>query len=312
MLTSLSGALADGIQLGELVDQLLGYLRDLMVTASGATNVSLMGVAESSRPKVAEQAQAWGLQTIVAAMQLLAETKERMQRVTYGRALTELALIRISLLEDLSQIDALVQVIQEGGSFPVAPAAPASQATRRSADAVSQTAPPQANSPQKKTAEPLEPVVSEAPAEPKPESVIDFCESNTNAIWSQVIKQIDDRISEQLRNIQHVAISGPNQLAVSFPRQYTFSKQYCERPEVSTQLSAVAGRVTGRSVVVTFRIDDAQELLGSTAEPAPAPKSTVRRPLEAGNDPLVNQAISIFGASIAKVETIAEGNPRKE
>ncbi len=312
VLTSLSGALADGIQLGELVDQLLGYLRDLMVTASGATNVSLMGVAESSRPKVAEQAQAWGLQTIVAAMQLLAETKERMQRVTYGRALTELALIRISLLEDLSQIDALVQVIQEGGSFPVAPAAPASQATRRSADAVSQTAPPQANSPQKKTAEPLEPVVSEAPAEPKPESVIDFCESNTNAIWSQVIKQIDDRISEQLRNIQHVAISGPNQLAVSFPRQYTFSKQYCERPEVSTQLSAVAGRVTGRSVVVTFRIDDAQELLGSTAEPAPAPKSTVRRPLEAGNDPLVNQAISIFGASIAKVETIAEGNPRKE
>ena len=41
-------------------------------------------------------------------MQIMAETKARMQRVTYGRALTELALVRISMLEDLDRLDELV------------------------------------------------------------------------------------------------------------------------------------------------------------------------------------------------------------
>ncbi len=105
-------ALDGGVQLGELTDQLLFYLRDLMILASGAASVGLLSVAPVSQELLQKQATAWGLQSIVAAMQILAEAKARMQRVTYGRALAELALIRIAMLEDLTDIGELIDKLR--------------------------------------------------------------------------------------------------------------------------------------------------------------------------------------------------------
>ena len=111
---SFHAALDGGVQLGELTDQLLFYLRDLMIMASEATSVGLLSVAPVSRKLLQKQAETWGLQTIVAAMQILSDTKGRMQRVTYGRALAELALVRIAMLEDLTSISGLIDKLRSG------------------------------------------------------------------------------------------------------------------------------------------------------------------------------------------------------
>ncbi len=111
---SFHAALDGGVQLGELTDQLLFYLRDLMILASGAASVGLLSVAPVSRELLQKQAETWGLQSIVAAMQILSDAKGRMQRVTYGRALAELALIRIAMLEDLSNISDLIDKLRTG------------------------------------------------------------------------------------------------------------------------------------------------------------------------------------------------------
>jgi DNA polymerase III subunit gamma/tau len=105
---SFHAALDGGVQLGELTDQLLFYLRDLMILASKASSVDLLSVAPVSRELLQQQAETWGLETIVAAMQILSDAKGRMQRVTYGRALAELALIRIAMLEELTGIGELI------------------------------------------------------------------------------------------------------------------------------------------------------------------------------------------------------------
>ena len=123
-LSQLSEALDRGVQLGPFSDQLLEYLRDLLVILANASQVSLMSVGESLRERMAEQGGRWGLATVAAAMQVLAETKGRMQRANYGRALLELALVRISLLEDLDNIGRLVQ--QLGTGQPISSSAPSS------------------------------------------------------------------------------------------------------------------------------------------------------------------------------------------
>ncbi len=110
----LDAALREGVQLEAITDQLIGYCRDLMVTACGAHEAALLSVGTDQRGKLQAQAGRWGLQTIVAAMQILAETKARMQRVTYGRALAELALVRVSLLEELDQLDHLIAALKAG------------------------------------------------------------------------------------------------------------------------------------------------------------------------------------------------------
>ena len=109
---SFHAALDGGVQLGELTDQLLFYLRDLMILASEATSVGLLSVAPISRELLQKQAGTWGLQSIVAAMQILSDAKGRMQRVTYGRALAELALVRIAMLEDLTDIGGLIDKLR--------------------------------------------------------------------------------------------------------------------------------------------------------------------------------------------------------
>jgi DNA polymerase-3 subunit gamma/tau len=113
-LTAFHAALDGGVQLGELTDQLLFYLRDLMVLAAGAGQIELLSVGPDAREVLAGQADQWGLQTIVAAMQILSDTKTRMQRVTYGRALAELALIRVAMLEDLVDVKSLIEELRSG------------------------------------------------------------------------------------------------------------------------------------------------------------------------------------------------------
>ncbi|WP_437192571.1 DNA polymerase III subunit gamma/tau [Planctomicrobium sp. SH527] len=105
----LEAAMQQGVQTGGLTDQLLGYLRDLLVTAAGAKGVPLSAVTDNQRAQVQKQAERWGLQTISAAMQIVAETKNRLQRTTHGRALLELAVVRLATLERLDQISVLLQ-----------------------------------------------------------------------------------------------------------------------------------------------------------------------------------------------------------
>jgi DNA polymerase-3 subunit gamma/tau len=112
-LTALEEAFAAGVQVGSLSDQLLEYLRDLLVTGLGAQTVPLLSVSERLRPELQRQAAAWGAETTSAAMQILVEAKGRMQRVNYGRALLELALIRICLLEKLDDVAGLIRELKE-------------------------------------------------------------------------------------------------------------------------------------------------------------------------------------------------------
>jgi DNA polymerase-3 subunit gamma/tau len=66
-LQQLEESLAEGVQLGELVDQVLRYLRDVMVVAAGAEDVGLGSVSADHRPTVENHAKAWGLNTVMAA-----------------------------------------------------------------------------------------------------------------------------------------------------------------------------------------------------------------------------------------------------
>jgi DNA polymerase-3 subunit gamma/tau len=134
---SFHAALDGGVQLGELTDQLLFYLRDLMILASEAKNVGLLSVAPVSRELLQKQAATWGLQNIVAAMQILSDTKGRMQRVTYGRALAELALVRIAMLEDLTSIGGLIDKLRSGESISVVQPAGAPPAGEKKNDVAS-------------------------------------------------------------------------------------------------------------------------------------------------------------------------------
>ena len=320
-------ALSEGVQLGELTDQLVSYFRDLMVLATDAEEVALQSVSDSSRSELKQQAQVWGLQTIVAALQILAETKGRMQRATYGRALAELALIRISLLENLEELAGLIAELKSGSGSQTSASAGSSNSKREllkpptTASAQASPSAPTAakcedrqgndrattqEAKQKKTelSEPNATNSTKLSEKPLSEAALtDGCEQE---LWAQILTKIDDMLRNHVKPIINVAISGPNRLDLTFPKSYHFNKQYCERTEVLGQLERVASEITGQPIQISLFVSDADESAHDESKP------NSERTIEVQDDELVQQAIAVFGATVEKVVPIVKQSPGKE
>jgi DNA polymerase-3 subunit gamma/tau len=292
-------ALRQGVQIGSLSDQLLAYLRDLLVTAAGAGEVPLSSVTDTSRPRVQAQAKRWGLQSISAAMQILADTKARMQRANYARALMDLALVRIGSLEQLDQIAALLQGVVRPTAAAPAPARAvfeSQQELKKNGEplrAVNRTAAPA----------PLQ--TSDPKAEKTPQH-IEIKEDNINIFWENLLAELPDALTMHLKNSSRIAISGPNLLEIWFPTSYLFSKNYCERSETKKRLAAAAENFCGHSVDWRFSVDKTVTPPAFT-NPRPAETKLVerRKPSCVEGDFFVQQAVAIFGGQVVEVRPLA-------
>ena len=451
-LDAFHAALEGGVQLGELTDQLLFYLRDLMVIAAGAANLELLAVSGASRVPLAQQAKRWGLQTIVAALQIMADAKARMQRVTYGRAIAELALVRVASLEDLANLGSLIEQLRSNEpvaalpgpvtvpfekkndlshavSQPVVAAPtpiPAPAPTPAAAPAptpppvappkpvpppvpiaksepVRQPEPPRRTEPvapstpapstparearpQKampksghsydsyddsdldrfisgsggmsdssnsgdygdvaaemlraaiaedealsrpagvKPAAPAAPAVRPAPAavaaKPTPIATAPASASSSEPsspaapsspltigaaeLWAKVLADLNDLLKSHAKVAIRTAIVGPSKLEVTFPRQYNFSKTYCEKLDTLRRLEEIAARIAGQPVKIAFVLAE-DEPSSESPTPTTASRSAEknsRRSYKPEEDDFVFNVMNLFAAQVVKVEPI--------
>ncbi|HWB01152.1 MAG TPA: DNA polymerase III subunit gamma/tau, partial [Pirellulales bacterium] len=97
-LDELDRAAKEGVDMGQLMDQLLGYYRDLMASAVGCTPDLLEFAAPAEQQRVAALAERAGLDTILASMQMIDASLGRMRYSTRVRTLAELAIVRLCRL----------------------------------------------------------------------------------------------------------------------------------------------------------------------------------------------------------------------
>lgn len=294
----LDEALSEGVQLNELVDQLLRYLRDAMVVAAGADGVGLASVSADHRATVESHAKAWGLSTIMAALQILSETRTQMKFVSYGRVLAELALVRISLLENLEELQRVVKALTTGNGQITLPTAGPMSAISSPTEA--KTVPPETPAPQKKKEKAEQP----APAANSPaQNAAPFSktlEEIPEDVLPQLIDAVDDRLKAHVKTLNAIAISGPNHLDLQFARSYDFSKRICERAENREQLQRILSRILGISVQIStsFLAEESSPTHHATDRnqpPASAP--------DPENHPFVSRVMQVFGASLVNIES---------
>jgi DNA polymerase-3 subunit gamma/tau len=314
VLQLLNSALSEGVELGMFSDQLLGYLRDLMIVSTGAQGVPLLSVSERSRPRIQAQTAAWGIQTISAAMQIVAETKVRMSRVSYGRPLIELALVRMSLLEDLDDIRRLIDQVAANPGVVVA-AAPRVIPQASGPSTLNPQPSTSAAPPAKKNSE-LTPPVPPPPAKTAPEAApkIEFTNGNLPRIWSEVVAKFADIARGHLVKSSSQAIIGPNGLEIVFPKAYSLSRNYSNRPDLLKRVSDALLEITGIQVTCRVTEDAASPAPAVTEAPRPtiAQEAERRRPSSVEDDPFVQQAVEIFSAKVADVRTALTGSDDSE
>jgi DNA polymerase-3 subunit gamma/tau len=315
VLELLEVAIDSGVQVSELTDQLLNYFRDLMVLAAGANDAALLSVDEDQRGALTKQAELAGLQTVLAALQILAESKNRMKGATFSRVLLELALIRIATLDQLDSLSSLIVGLRQAQGIAAIPSAPSvarMTVANRETDA---TASPEIQSSGTNIAQvrsssgdnparPPEENGSKAPTADANEAyeTVPFELGREAQIWTQVLLLLSDMVKSKARNVARTAISGPNTLVLAFPRSYHFSKEYFERsPEHLGKVEKALERVVGNPVRVQLTIDEGA-IETSPTPSAAEPMNRFKPSADAERDPLVQRAISVFGATVVRVE----------
>lgn len=309
VLNLLDGALNAGVQSGELLDQCVGYIRDMMVTLSGGANVSLASVAGSLRSSVEEQAKRLAMPNIMAAFQILSDAKGRMLRSTFARVLLEMALVQIAMLEDLSAISRLLS-----GNLPALPLGePTADTDAGVSEKKNDIEPPQ---------EPETAADDTAPSSPE----FEFSSANEARLLAEVIDKAAFTLSAALKSANAIAISGPNGLEIQLGETYDFQRRVIEQHENRSAIQSIVERLTGVDPVVTVRAV-ASPLTEKPVVQAENPESTAtqatrsvaperrqdpprvkgpalmreRKDVDPEKDAFVQQVVETFGAKVVRV-----------
>jgi DNA polymerase-3 subunit gamma/tau len=118
-LALLDNALSEGVDAGQLGEQLLGYLRDMMAMGVGSSPDLLRTANIARAGELRESAKTWGTMTILSAIQILDESLVKMRHSTQSRILLEVAVVQICHLQDLQSLTDLLRGLQAGKTPPM-------------------------------------------------------------------------------------------------------------------------------------------------------------------------------------------------
>jgi DNA polymerase-3 subunit gamma/tau len=226
----LLGKAADqGLQLGELLDQLIAYWRDLMVVSCSRDERQILSVAARHRSALREQANRLTLDTILAGLDVLNSAKARLRMSNHGRLLVEMAVVRLGRLENLVALSQMAQWMRQAGATVSSPIVSATQPLLR-------VAAPETEK-KKLTSDP------EA-ASAGIELLLDA--STLAAVWPEILTKFPPLFAGSLDKAGLPAISGPNALVLCFPARYTLEQEYCGEAgrvaRIEDELAARLGR----------------------------------------------------------------------
>jgi DNA polymerase-3 subunit gamma/tau len=295
-LADVEAAVGEGIDVGQLAEQLLGYFRDMMAAQVGCEADLMLHSAPADYVGLRDAGQQMGLQTILAVVQIIDQAVTRMRQSTHVRTLLEVALVQISALDELDDLAAVIQQLQSG-SIATSPSSGASTRQPAKRPAAGEVQLQKINDPaQKKTEKRADPTPDDPP---KSQNFSELDAASAESVWKQALSQIEDMTADYGSFYDHVAISAPNCLVVSFKIGYTLQKESLERPERRATVEQALASVTGKRVKVQFELLPDDESAKETARPV-ASLRQLRRDVE--KNAMVHAAIELFDAEIDRID----------
>jgi DNA polymerase-3 subunit gamma/tau len=278
----------EGLQLGELTDQLIAYWRDLMVLNSTGGVGTDLSVPPRHRDTLTKQAESLKLDTILAGLDILNSTRARLRTSNYGRVLVEMALVRLGRLDDLASLSQLVQWL--GQPQPARPDGAKSAVSPAASSSLSEGV-------KKKSLSAAEPTAAAAP--------IPLSEESLSRIWAEFLSQAGPMTAGQLQKAQPPAIIGPNALVLRFEARYTSQGEYCQDPTRVARMEEALRRITGHACQIRVEVVRGSALANSNEsadDPENSPSRYRRQRAEAEKEPLLKRAMEVLGAQIVQFE----------
>jgi DNA polymerase-3 subunit gamma/tau len=271
----------EGLQLGELIDQLIDYWRGLMLLNSTDGEAADLAVSDQHRETMRQQAQSRTLDTILAGLDVLTTTKNRLRTTSHGQVLLEMAVVRLSRLDDLVPVAQLAQWLTHPGAAK--PQAAAEVSKKNGVITPNSGFAPAPNG-----------VHAAATTAPAATALID---ANVVEVWDKVKIECGMMFSAELSKAGTPAIIGPRTLALRFPAGYNHAYEYCKESAKAARVEAAVRAVTGQDWTVRFDLT-----AGAAPVQAAPPVSNRERERRAMETPLLSQIVGKLEGRLLKMD----------
>lgn len=295
VLELLSNYSDEGLQLGELLDQLIEYWRCLMLINCGGAEFADVSLTGFDRDKALQHAQNMTLDTILSGLDILTTTKNRLRGSNYSLVLLEMATLKLIRLDDLVPVAELIQSLKQPGI-----AASAAKSTR-SPQASELSA---ADAGKKKSITDLHAATTKN-AQASPTAQPAASGGDVADLWPRILDTVGPMLKANLEKAGLPAIFAPKSLVLRFESRYTAQCDFCSEPgsvqSVLEALRKVTGEVWFLRVESAANTNDAGS--ANSAEDVSKHKDTHRERLqEIMKIPLISRAMDKLGATVRNVE----------
>jgi DNA polymerase-3 subunit gamma/tau len=326
-LNMLEEAANEGVQPAELLGGLLDFLRDGLMLSLGADAI-LLSVTPRQRPQLDRIVARWPVDSMLAALQILAEHRTRLRGSLHGRLLVEMALVRVARLEDMATLGSLVErltalesgappirrpeatgvkkkpvmsdgsgpalatstaaVLAEGGSTSVVSAVP-DGAVAEGPSALTSGA--DAAQVARHTAP-----FSEAPALPPSADHTPLDLETVRKLWPQVLAKLPATLVWRLTQVEPAAVEGPDILVIT-PKAGYNTIEVALGSEVLESLGRGIQHLIHRHVTVRF-----ERPAAGRGAPPETPPTEARRADALMVDPLIQKVVELFEARTVQLD----------
>ncbi|MCA9231369.1 MAG: DNA polymerase III subunit gamma/tau [Planctomycetales bacterium] len=306
VLAELDAAIAEGAEVSQLIDQLLGYFRDVMTQLVGCDESQMLYALPAQRQEVREVATRLGVQTLLAIVQILDQTAARMRVSTHTRTLAEMAVIRICHLDDLDDLTTMIATLKEGslGASPTgikknAGTSPPARTLRQ--DTAVQTPVPEAvtlgaDTPLAGTVATAEPQATKTP----------LSADSVEEIWKQALDALSGMVADHAAEADGVDLDDTGRLVVSFSE--SFHRDICEKATNRSRLEDALESVCGQAVPLVMRTLTRSDGVQST----PAPRRSRRQQqAEISAEPFVRKAMELFDGDPSRLVYVPPSDPNQ-
>jgi DNA polymerase III subunit gamma/tau len=214
-----------GLQVGELVDQLIEYWRALMLLKAGS-NLEEFSLSPNLQEALKKQAAETSLDAILAGIDIWSTTKARMRGSSHGGVLLEMAVVRLSRLEELLSVGQLLQSFSQNGTRSAMSSMPVG-ASNPAADSKKNILMP---SPDGTHSSPQDSVKNEVVSS-------ELREETLPDVWGRLQQYLAEKspiLANQIKFSHSHAIFGPNSLAIRFHSSYNHAYE-ASRTEFNLQ-----------------------------------------------------------------------------
>jgi DNA polymerase-3 subunit gamma/tau len=268
-----------GQQLGEVLDQLIEYWRDLMVVHSAGLEKQSVSVSSARRPVLAQHAEQATLESILAGMDILVTAKTRMRFSSHARAIMEMSLVRMCQLDELVPLAQMAQWLTKDGTAPQRPTSAA------------------ASVPSEKKK------LSDGNGEPSQPIQRNLTDATMPAIWQQLLADSGLAFQAELRKVQNTAISGPNSLVIQVSRGYNAPGSLFADALRLNKLAESLGCILGQPASIRVEwTDEPAQAVGTKSAAAVALGQQRQLRAELMQIPFVKKASDVLGAQIIRAD----------